>query len=879
MSNVCYNESLMQEKSGFSNNYKSINEESDEESNKIWDDIGWFDVLTTTLKNCQKQNSISDSLNSSDASFITNQIDDEFCVINKHDSCDEHIINYNNDLSNDSISFSDICDQHSFFDGGKVNSSCDEQKYNSPRSTVQVCPESSNDVQMLNSQTSQFMNIAKISNSNSQFDKVSEDDFSWLDEISFTGTPDKHICTDSHKHKNEKSSPESKKLRNNILLTKTSPSIEESSDILISQETKQIVCGKNKQEIKNNPKVKQKIFRTKTAIDNTHITVSFMNPFLPKLSRKSSNKKMNTINKPFDALRKEHFISDDNEDNKSEVTIGSANITSNAEKITKLDMSKPRTSLSCRKTRKLVKKESPLIQTTLHFNKKHSENMLEKRNEEAICFNFLTEEMFADIENKMVEHEIQEVALTIIYKEGFCQLNKPEKSSKSAQCTRSGIMFAISSINSDTKYYFLRINPGDSTNTGATRNFLQYLLSSPFRKICYEAQEMYSYLIDMFHFPARQVCLTWLLLDPLVGSWLLDPDQPIHTFSEAIDRFGTKPAITEDGEIEVRISLANALVVLSPTAEDEEIEVRISGQIDLLEAAAHKAAGKPFHLNSTVQLRSILYEELKLDQKHSIHIKETISLKAKSTSEPVLRQLEAVHPLPGIILKYRHLHKIRSTYVEGMIQHIQRNYIFTTWEQTAAATGRLTSSNPNLQAVPKHQVSLKSHVTAGFGILADLLTARYPGSIPFCLGFGILADLLTARYPGSIPFCLGFGILADLLTARYPGSIPFCLGFGILADLLTARYPGSIPFCLGFGILADLLTARYPGSIPFCLGFGILADLLTARYPGSIPFCLGFGILADLLTARYPGSIPFCLGFGILADLLSTGSSGSISFC
>nr|CAD7568336.1 unnamed protein product [Timema californicum] len=373
ISNVCYNESLKQEKPGFFNNNESSNQESDEESNNIWDDIAWFDVLNTKLKNFQKQYSISDSLNSSDASFITNQADNESCVKNKHDSCDEHIIDYNNDLSNDSISFSDICDQHSFFDGGKVNSSCDEQKFNSPRSMVQVCPESINDVQMLNSQTSQFINTDKISNSNAQFDKVSEDDFSWLDEILFTGTPDKHIYTDSHKHKNEKSSPESKNLRNNILVTKTSPSIEESSDILISQETKQIVCGKNKQEIKNNPKIKQKIFQTKTANDNTQVTVSFMNPFLPKLTRKRSNKKMNTINKPCDALRKEHVVYEDNKDNKSEVTIGSANITISAEKITKLDMSKPRMSLTCRKTRKLLKKastfKSPLIQTTLHFNK------------------------------------------------------------------------------------------------------------------------------------------------------------------------------------------------------------------------------------------------------------------------------------------------------------------------------------------------------------------------------------------------------------------------------------------------------------------------------------------------------------------------------
>nr|CAD7568337.1 unnamed protein product [Timema californicum] len=348
---------------------------------------------------------------------------------------------------------------------------------------------------------------------------------------------------------------------------------------------------------------------------------------------------------------------------------------------------------------------------------KHTDNMLEKSNEEAICFTFLTEEMFTDIENKMVEHKIQEVALTIIYKEGFCQLNKPEKSSKSARCTQSGIMFGISSVNSDTKYYFLRINPGDSTNTGAKRNFLQYLLSSPFRKICYEAQEMYTYLIDMFHFPARQVCLTWLLLDPLVGCWLLDPDQPVHTFSEAIDRLGAKPAVIKKKDnfsqscqllgvlslvveklyhnlssqklwklfVDMEMRLVPLLAVMElrgisvDKAKLEKMNVLLKGQIDLLEAAAHKVAGKPFHLNSTVQLRTILYEELKLDQKHSIHIKETFSLKAKSTSEPVLRQLKAVHPLPGIILEYRHLHKLRSTYTEGMMQHIQRNYIFTTW--------------------------------------------------------------------------------------------------------------------------------------------------------------------------------------------------------
>ncbi|XP_067657648.1 DNA polymerase nu-like [Haliotis asinina] len=127
-----------------------------------------------------------------------------------------------------------------------------------------------------------------------------------------------------------------------------------------------------------------------------------------------------------------------------------------------------------------------------------------------------------------------------------------------------------------------------------------------------------------------------------------------------------------------------------------------------LEEKAFASAGHSFCINSHPQLRQVLYEELRLDEKlpSKSKIAKTTIAHQKSTSEATLTQLKDTHTLPAIVLEYRQLQKLKSTYVDGMASCVKKGYLATHWDQTAAATGRLTSFQPNIQAIPKVPVTI-----------------------------------------------------------------------------------------------------------------------------------------------------------------------------
>ncbi len=102
-------------------------------------------------------------------------------------------------------------------------------------------------------------------------------------------------------------------------------------------------------------------------------------------------------------------------------------------------------------------------------------------------------------------------------------------------------------------------------------------------------------------------------------------------------------------------------------------------------------AGRDFNINSTQQLSNILFDELKLPQ-----------IKKRSTAENVLVRLRDEHPLPGLILEYRKLNKLKNTYLDLIPMHINPHTrrIHSSFSQTIAATGRLSSSHPNFQNIP-----------------------------------------------------------------------------------------------------------------------------------------------------------------------------------
>jgi DNA polymerase-1 len=115
-----------------------------------------------------------------------------------------------------------------------------------------------------------------------------------------------------------------------------------------------------------------------------------------------------------------------------------------------------------------------------------------------------------------------------------------------------------------------------------------------------------------------------------------------------------------------------------------------------LEAQAHEAAGQPFNLNSPKQLREILFDKLQLP------VKKKTPSGDPSTDEEVLQELALDYPLPKILLDYRGLAKLKSTYTDKLPLSVNRatGRVHTSYSQAVAVTGRLASNDPNLQNIP-----------------------------------------------------------------------------------------------------------------------------------------------------------------------------------
>ena len=115
-----------------------------------------------------------------------------------------------------------------------------------------------------------------------------------------------------------------------------------------------------------------------------------------------------------------------------------------------------------------------------------------------------------------------------------------------------------------------------------------------------------------------------------------------------------------------------------------------------LEAKAHELAGGPFNLGSPKQLGHILFEKLELPV-----LKKTPK-GAPSTAEDVLAELALDYPLPAVLMEYRSLSKLKSTYTDKLPEMISAvsGRVHTSYHQAVTATGRLSSSDPNLQNIP-----------------------------------------------------------------------------------------------------------------------------------------------------------------------------------
>ncbi|PSQ95453.1 MAG: DNA polymerase I [Bacteroidetes bacterium SW_9_63_38] len=167
--------------------------------------------------------------------------------------------------------------------------------------------------------------------------------------------------------------------------------------------------------------------------------------------------------------------------------------------------------------------------------------------------------------------------------------------------------------------------------------------------------------------------------------------------AEQLDESGVQE-IAEDMEFPLVRVLAKMehLGIRVDTDVLEEISSRLASELEEIEEEIFELAGEEFNINSPQQLGEILFEKLDLP------VVSKTPTGNPSTKESVLEELSTKHEMPGLVLDWRSTYKIKSTYLDalGELVHPETGRIHTSFNQTRTSTGRLSSSDPNLQNIP-----------------------------------------------------------------------------------------------------------------------------------------------------------------------------------
>jgi DNA polymerase-1 len=163
-------------------------------------------------------------------------------------------------------------------------------------------------------------------------------------------------------------------------------------------------------------------------------------------------------------------------------------------------------------------------------------------------------------------------------------------------------------------------------------------------------------------------------------------EQELESVYEKID-LPLAPVLADMERVGVRVD-PKALEKMSQSMEKE---------VRRLEKEIWELAGSEFNINSPTQLAEILFDKLNLAPAGKRG-----KAKSRSTAADILEELGAAHPLPGKIIEYREVAKLKSTYVDALpkLIHPETGRLHTSMSQTGTATGRLSSSDPNLQNIP-----------------------------------------------------------------------------------------------------------------------------------------------------------------------------------
>jgi DNA polymerase-1 len=253
--------------------------------------------------------------------------------------------------------------------------------------------------------------------------------------------------------------------------------------------------------------------------------------------------------------------------------------------------------------------------------------------------------------------------------------------------------------------------------------------------------------------------------------------------------------------------------VLVDTEKLAKISIDLGQRIDALQEKAYQLAGETFNLDSPKQLQEILYEKLGLPV-----VKKTPKGQP-STAEPVLRELALDYPLPEMLMEYRSLSKLKTTYADKLPQMVnaKTKRIHTSYNQTVASTGRLSSSDPNLQNIPIRSVegrAIRSAFIAAKGY--KLVSADYSQ-----IELRIMADLSQDK---SLLTAFAQGLDIHKATAAEVSGVTIDNVTDDMRRKAKAINFGLIYGMSAFGLVKQIGTGRNEAQE--------YIDIYFHRYPG-----------------------------------------------
>jgi DNA polymerase I len=261
-------------------------------------------------------------------------------------------------------------------------------------------------------------------------------------------------------------------------------------------------------------------------------------------------------------------------------------------------------------------------------------------------------------------------------------------------------------------------------------------------------------------------------------------------------------------------------------------------RLDEIEHDIETLAGYSFNINSTQQLQKVLFEDLKLPTQGK-----TAKKTGFATGQAVLEELARLHDLPRLVLEYRELAKLKGTYIDALPGQVDaQGRVHTSYNQTVAATGRLSSQDPNLQNIPV-RTEVGRQIRAAF--------VASPGHVLLAADYSQIELRILAHISGDETLCAAFENNEDV--HRRTASAVYSVALkDVTAEMRAVAKTAN--FAIIYGVSAFGLSQQTELSVPEAKEF---IDTYFRRYPrvkeymdGSIRKAREEGFVSTLLGRR-----------------------------